>query len=86
MADITFHVVIHDEPDGSLWSEVKELPGCFASGFDMDELQEATVEAIQLWLPKGIDLGEASWKLSDEGGRGGTPKKPATKRTALVCA
>jgi predicted RNase H-like HicB family nuclease len=29
---------------------VKELPGCFASGHDLDEMKEALVEAIGLYL------------------------------------
>jgi predicted RNase H-like HicB family nuclease len=63
MATVTFNVLVHEEDDGSLWSEVKELPGCFASGFDLEELQEATFEAIQLWLPDGIVLGDPEWTL-----------------------
>ena len=39
------HAVIHEE-DGSYWAEVKELPGCFASGQSLDEVKEALVEAI----------------------------------------
>ena len=29
----------HEE--GAYWAEVAELPGCFASGFSLDELHEA---------------------------------------------
>jgi len=36
--------------DGSYWAEVVELPGCFASGFTMDELIEGLSEAISLYL------------------------------------
>ena len=43
------HAVIHEE-DGSYWAEVKELPGCFASGQSLDEVKEALVEAIGLVL------------------------------------
>ena len=42
-------VTVHEE-DGSLWAQVKELPGCFASGDSMEELQEALGEAISLYL------------------------------------
>jgi predicted RNase H-like HicB family nuclease len=38
------------EPGERLWAEVLELPGCFASGQDMDELWEALTEAISLYL------------------------------------
>jgi predicted RNase H-like HicB family nuclease len=43
------HAVIHEE-DGSYWAEVKELPGCFASGRDLDEVNEGLIEAIGLVL------------------------------------
>lgn len=39
---------VHQE-DGSYWAEVVELPGCFASGDDLDELKEALAEAIFLY-------------------------------------
>lgn len=43
------HAIIHEE-DGSYWAEVKELPGCFASGHDLEEVKQALVEAIELVL------------------------------------
>ncbi len=42
-------VVVHEEPDG-FWSEVSELPGCFASGRTLAELGEALGEAVGLCL------------------------------------
>ena len=44
------HAVIHEEDDGSYWAEVKELPGCFASGHDLEEVKQGLVEAIDLVL------------------------------------
>jgi predicted RNase H-like HicB family nuclease len=44
-----FHAKVHEE-DGSYWAEVEELPGCFASGKDLNELQEALIEAIDMCL------------------------------------
>ncbi len=41
---------IHREPGQDLWAEIAELPGCFASGRDLDELREALAEAIALYL------------------------------------
>jgi predicted RNase H-like HicB family nuclease len=58
MASVRFTATITEEADGTYWAEVKELPGCFASGHDFEELKEALVEAIQMCLPEGIDLGE----------------------------
>jgi predicted RNase H-like HicB family nuclease len=48
--ELTYSVRIHDEGDDGLWAEVIELPGCFASGLDMEELEEALVEAISQYL------------------------------------
>jgi predicted RNase H-like HicB family nuclease len=31
---VSYTVHTHHEDDGSLWAEVADLPGCFASGFD----------------------------------------------------
>ena len=41
---------IRREPGQDLWAEIAELPGCFASGQDLDELREALAEAIALYL------------------------------------
>lgn len=40
---------IHRE-DGSYWADVSELPGCFASGDNLDELFASLREGIQLYL------------------------------------
>ena len=48
---LEFTANVHREEDGSYWAEVVELPGCFASGFDLDELTEALAEAIEMCLP-----------------------------------
>lgn len=42
-------VTVHRERDG-FWSEVAELPGCFASGATLDELREALAEAVGLYV------------------------------------
>jgi predicted RNase H-like HicB family nuclease len=44
-----FHATVHEE-EGSYWAEVEELPGCFASGKDLNELREALIEAISMCL------------------------------------
>jgi predicted RNase H-like HicB family nuclease len=44
-----FKVFIHH--DGTeYWSEIAELPGCFASGRTLSELREAIGEAVGLYL------------------------------------
>ncbi|MGZ6617300.1 MAG: type II toxin-antitoxin system HicB family antitoxin [Solirubrobacteraceae bacterium] len=44
-----FTVLIHhDGPE--YWSEIAELPGCFASGGTLSELHDALGEAVGLYL------------------------------------
>ncbi len=95
MAEVTFNVVVNEESDGTYWAEVKELPGCFASGFSMAELQEAVFEAMQLWLPDGIKLDDPKWKhVEDDDERkprgkrpaGGKPPAKPRRKNMLVCA
>jgi predicted RNase H-like HicB family nuclease len=45
---LTVHV--HHDGDHDLWADVEELPGCFASGRDLDELREALDESVSLYL------------------------------------
>jgi predicted RNase H-like HicB family nuclease len=47
---VELHATIHKE-DGSYWAEVRELPGCFASGRTLDEVMEGLSEAVALCLP-----------------------------------
>lgn len=52
-----FIVRITQGEDGSLWADVRDLPGCFASGDDLDELRAALEEAISLYLHDDPDAG-----------------------------
>jgi predicted RNase H-like HicB family nuclease len=52
-------VFVHQERAG-FWSEIKELPGCFASGRTLSELAEALSEAI------GLCLGDQPARLEHE--------------------
>jgi predicted RNase H-like HicB family nuclease len=38
------------EDDGSMWATVDELPGVFATGDSLEEVQECLTEAIALYL------------------------------------
>lgn len=49
MPTAEYTLKVHDEGD-NIWAEVVELPGCFASGADMDELREALEEALAMYL------------------------------------
>ncbi|MBV9465224.1 MAG: type II toxin-antitoxin system HicB family antitoxin [Solirubrobacterales bacterium] len=42
-------VVVHQERQG-FWSEIEELPGCFASGRTLVELREALAEAVGMYF------------------------------------
>lgn len=85
MARVTFNAVIHEELDGSYWAEVEELPGCFASGFSIEELQEALIEAMQMCLPRGVNLDKPEWgpvELVDDE----APEGEDRRRQMAVCA
>ncbi len=58
MKDQEYIVRVHHEDDDSLWAEVLDLPGCFASGSNLDELQDALGEAISLYLTDEPDAGK----------------------------
>ena len=90
---VTFHVTVSEDSDGSYWAKVDELPGCFASGFDLEEVKASTFDAIQLWLPDGIELGEPTWRVVEP--ESVVEKAPAAasrkrrrspNRRLLVCA
>ena len=49
MVDREYRVLVHEE-DGAYWAQVDDLPGCIASGHDLDERREAVIEAITLYL------------------------------------
>jgi len=61
-----YTVRVHQEPGHELWAEVLELPGCFATGTDMEDLRQALTEAISLYL-SGPDS-EVHVSLEDEPG------------------
>lgn len=52
-----YTVRVHHEPGEELWAEVLELPGVFAMGATMAELNESLTEAISLYLSEpGSDV------------------------------
>lgn len=66
-ADTAVYTVrVHDEPDGSWWAEVDELPGCFASGHEPGELREHLEDAISTYLSESGHLVHV--ELEDEPG------------------
>jgi predicted RNase H-like HicB family nuclease len=63
----SYTVLVHNEGPGQrLWAEVQELPGCFASGWDMGELRAALAEAISFYLSEPGH--EVHVELEDEPG------------------
>jgi predicted RNase H-like HicB family nuclease len=70
-------VVVHQERQ-SFWSEIKELPGCFASGGTLDELREALEEAIGLYLYEDpIELSHQPLRLGECRLRFDAPPEPS---------
>ena len=53
-----YTVVVHKDDDGSFWGEVEELPGCFASGRTLDELEIDVKGAIEQHVAALRELGE----------------------------
>ena len=64
----SLNIVVHNDDDGTLWATVKEFPGVFATGDDIDELRESLQEGISLYLAKPgkdappVELGELRQK------------------------
>lgn len=48
----SYHVDLHFEED-HIWAQVKEIPGCFATGRDLEELSEALTESLNMCLGDG---------------------------------
>lgn len=65
--DVEYVVRVHDAEDGSVWAEVLDLPGCFASGDNLDELREALQEAICLYVADDPEAGELTRMEKREG-------------------
>jgi predicted RNase H-like HicB family nuclease len=66
MAERVFTVRVHSE-DQAMCAEVLELPGCFASGADWDDLRAAVAEAISLYLStpdEAVTVEVESWGAS----------------------
>jgi predicted RNase H-like HicB family nuclease len=38
--NLSISVIIHEEPTGGYWGEVRALPGCYSQGKIVDELLE----------------------------------------------
>ena len=51
-------VQVNSEDNSTYWAQVRELPGCFASGASLDELLEALSESVSLYLADETREGE----------------------------
>lgn len=71
-------IAVHEE-EGSLWAEVLEMPGCFASGANSEELQLALEEAIGMYLSAESEPVTAEVRASEEL----TPVRRVPARLAL---
>ncbi len=56
-----YTVIVHEEAredGGGFWAEVEELPGCFASGDTLDELEKDVREAIESHIAALREVGK----------------------------
>ena len=53
---MTLRVLVHEDPDGSLWAEVPALPGCYTTGSDLREITVNAREAILAYLDETAEL------------------------------
>jgi predicted RNase H-like HicB family nuclease len=56
-----YTIIVHEEPEedgGGYWAEVEELPGCFASGDTLDELEKDVREAIESHIAALREVGK----------------------------
>jgi predicted RNase H-like HicB family nuclease len=56
----TYTVIVHEaeEDEGGFWAEVEELPGCFASGKNLDDLDADVRAAIEAYLGALVEMGQ----------------------------
>ncbi len=53
---MTLQVLVHQDPDGSLWAEVPALPGCYTVGANLDEIGVNAREAILAYLGEPVHV------------------------------
>ncbi|MPZ16419.1 MAG: type II toxin-antitoxin system HicB family antitoxin [Luteitalea sp.] len=51
-------MVHEDHESGGYWAEVVDLPGCFASGDTLDELERDVRDAIETYIAAQEKLGK----------------------------
>lgn len=52
-----YHIGLQYEPDGTLFAEVRELPGCFAAGPNPAEALEMLRDSFELWVEDALERG-----------------------------
>jgi predicted RNase H-like HicB family nuclease len=57
VATSDYTIEIHEDSDGSFWGEVRELPGCFGSGWTEGAARADTENAIEVYLEAIAELG-----------------------------
>jgi predicted RNase H-like HicB family nuclease len=53
-----YTVLVHEAEEGGYWAEVEELPGCFASGDTLDELESDVRDAIETYIAACKEMGQ----------------------------
>ena len=54
----TYTVLVHEAEEGGFWAEVEGLPGCFASGDTLDELEADVKGAIETYVAACSEMGQ----------------------------
>ena len=63
-----YTVLVHEAEEGGFWAEVEELPGCFASGDTLDELEADVRAAIETYIEACKEIGWPIPEGKDAGG------------------
>jgi predicted RNase H-like HicB family nuclease len=53
-----YTVLVHEAEKGGYWAEVEEMPGCFASGDSLDELEADVKDAIETYIAACKEMGQ----------------------------
>lgn len=86
MQEVVYTMQVHRGDADDLWAEVEELPGCRAAGANIEELEQALLEAMSLYLSRGngrvaVQLASGQHLRADDAESAG----PAAQRTSRRC-
>jgi predicted RNase H-like HicB family nuclease len=65
-----YTILVHEAEEGGYWAEVEELPGCFASGDTLDELEADVKDAIETYIAACREMGQPVPEVKEANGSG----------------